>query len=131
MNTDTTLRIARPTEHLERLVRFYVEGLGLRVLGSFEDHEGVDGVMVGLSRARFHLEFTHRQGHRVGRAPTKDHLLVFYMPSHEAWQAAVDRMRAAGHQSVPSSNPYWDRAGLTFEDPDGYRIVLENSEWSS
>lgn len=130
MKTDTTLRIARPTEHLARVVRFYTEGLGLRVLGSFEDHEGFDGVMVGLPGERFHLEFTHRQGRPVGRAPTEDHLLVFYMPDHENWRASVDRMQAAGYQAVPSSNPYWDRDGLTFEDPDGYRVVLENSEWS-
>jgi len=131
MKPDTTLRIARPTEHLGQVVRFYIEGLGLMVLGSFEDHEGFDGVMVGLPGAPFHLEFTHRQGHVVGRGPTEDHLLVFYMPDHEDWQASVDRMQAAGYQAVSSSNPYWDRGGLTFEDPDGYRVVLENSEWSS
>ena len=131
MKTDTTLRIARPTEHLEQVVRFYVEGLGLRVLGSFEDHEGFDGVMVGFPGARTHLEFTRRQGQPVGRAPTEDHLLVFYMPDHADWQASVDRMQAAGYRAVPSSNPYWDRDGISFEDPDGYRVVLQNSKWSS
>jgi prolyl oligopeptidase len=40
-------------------------------------------------------------------------------------------MLAAGYRAVPASNPYWDRDGLTFEDPDGYRVVLENSGWSS
>jgi catechol 2,3-dioxygenase-like lactoylglutathione lyase family enzyme len=127
---DTMLRVARPTEQLERVVRFYVDGLGLSVLDCFEGHEGFDGVMVGLPGAPFHLEFTQRKGRQVGLAPTEDHLLVFYMPDHETWQASVDRMQAAGCRAVASSNPYWDRAGVTFEDPDGYRIVLENSEWS-
>ncbi len=30
---------------------------------------------------------------------------------------------------VASFNPYWDACGQTFEDPDGYRIVLQNAEW--
>ena len=131
IKTDTSLRIARPTEHLEQVVRFYIDGLGYGVLDSFQDHEGIDGVMVGLPGAPFHLEFTHRSGDPVGRAPTEDHLLVFYLPGREEWQASVDRMLAAGYRSVSSSNPYWDRDGLTFEDPDGYRVVLENSEWPS
>jgi hypothetical protein len=38
-------------------------------------------------------------------------------------------MREAGFARVASFNPYWDRDGRTFEDPDGYRIVLQNSAW--
>jgi hypothetical protein len=30
---------------------------------------------------------------------------------------------------VPSANPYWDRKGRTFEDVDGYRVVLQNDVW--
>jgi prolyl oligopeptidase len=40
-------------------------------------------------------------------------------------------MRAAGFEPVPAFNPYWDRTGATFEDPDGYRIVLNRGEWSA
>ena len=130
MNTDTTMRVARPTDRLRDVVRFYVEGLGLDELGSFEDHDGFDGVMVGAPGAPYHLEFTHQRGHVVGGAPTKDSLLVFYFPDSGQWQAAVDRMVAAGYAPVPSFNPYWDRSGCTFEDPDGYRVVLQNAAWS-
>jgi uncharacterized glyoxalase superfamily protein PhnB len=56
-------------------------------------------------------------------------LLVFYLPDAEEWRAALDRMVAAGYVPVPSINPYWDRSGRTFEDPDGYRVVLENAPW--
>jgi len=28
-----------------------------------------------------------------------------------------------------SENPYWDVNGVTFEDPDGWRIVLQNAGW--
>ena len=131
MKTTTRLRIARPTSQLERVVRFYVEGLGWRVLDHFQDHEGIDGVMVGLPGALVHLEFTRRAGDPVDRAPTAEHLLVFYLPEKEEWRASVARMREAGYTAVPASNPYWDREGLTFEDPDGYRVVLENAGWSS
>lgn len=129
MNTRTTLRVARATDHLDDVVRFYLVGLGLEELGSFEDHEGFDGVMVGVSGAPYHLEFTHQRGHVVGDAPTKDNLLVFYLPDDGEWMSAVDRMEAAGYASVPSLNPYWDRRGRTFEDPDGYRVVLQNAAW--
>ena len=125
------LRVARPTDHLEEVVRFYTDGLGFSRLDSFEDHDGFDGVMVGNPGAPYHLEFTRKHGHAAGRAPTQDNLLVFYLPDRDVWQRAVDRMIAAGYHPVPSFNPYWDGAGRTFEDADGYRVVLQNDSWSS
>src|SRR6187200_517856 len=122
--TETILRVARPTNHLDQIVRFYIDGVGLIRLGAFEDHDGFDGVMLGLAGAPYHFEFTRKRGHLAGAAPTQDDLLVFYLPEIEHWQAAVDRMVAAGYEPVPSFNPYWDRAGRTFEDPDGYRVVF-------
>ena len=129
MTFGVTLRVARPTDHLDEVVRFYSQGLGLTVLGSFQDHDGFDGTMLGHPGALYHLEFTHKRGQRVGPAPTQDNLLVFYLPDSGQWQEAIDRMRAAGYEAVPSFNPYWDRAGRTFEDPDGYRVVLQNAAW--
>jgi YycE-like protein len=41
------------------------------------------------------------------------------------------RMLAAGFQRVPSYNPYWEAQGQTFEDLDGYRVVLQNIAWTS
>jgi catechol 2,3-dioxygenase-like lactoylglutathione lyase family enzyme len=127
--SDVTLRVARPTDHLDEVVRFYTQGLGLEVLGSFQDHEGFDGVILGSPGEPYHLEFTRKRGHRAGRAPTQDNLLVLYLPDSARWQDAVERMKAAGHEPVPAFNPYWDRSGRTFEDPDGYRVVLQNASW--
>lgn len=129
MNLGIKLRVARPTDRLDEVVRFYRDGLGLEVLGSFEDHEGFDGVMLGHPGQQVHLEFTTKRGHAAGRAPTPDNLLVFYLPDVEQWKAAVERMRSCGHEPVASFNPYWDRQGRTFEDPDGYRVVLQNAAW--
>ncbi len=123
------LRIARPSDNLEALLRFYRQGLGLSLLAHFEDHEGFDGIMLGREGAPYHLEFTRARGHVAGRAPTPDNLLVFYLPDPDEWNAAVQRMRDAGFAPVTSFNPYWDRQALTFEDPDGYRVVLQNASW--
>jgi catechol 2,3-dioxygenase-like lactoylglutathione lyase family enzyme len=123
------LRIARPVSDLGRAVRMYVEGLDLRVLGSFEDHEGFDGAMVGREGESHHFEFTHCRAGAVRPTPTHEDLVVFYVADPAEWQSACARMTLAGFAVVPSFNPYWDVRGRTFEDPDGYRIVLQNAEW--
>lgn len=124
------LRVARPTDDLEALRLFYEQGLGFKVLGQFKDHQGFDGMIFGHENAPYHLEFTRAQGHAAGRAPTRDNLLVFYMPETDRWRAAVERMINAGFEPVPSFNPYWDKDGKTFEDSDGYRVVLQHSDWT-
>ncbi len=126
----THLRVARPTDDLARVVKFYRDGLGFEVLGEFRDHDGFDGVMLGRNGAAYHLEFTRKAGHAAGRAPTEDNLLVFYLPDPAEWRAAVARMEEAGYSPVASFNPYWDQHGRTFEDPDGYRVVLQNAAWN-
>ena len=47
----TELRIARSTKQLDALASMYQEGLGLKLLGSFEDHAGHSGAMLGASGA--------------------------------------------------------------------------------
>jgi len=126
---ETVLRVARPTDNFDQVVRFYTEGLGLTVLGSFQDHDGFDGIMLGVSGSSYHLEFTRKGGHSAGRAPTEDNLIVFYLPDQTGWQTVVDRMTSVGYQPVRAFNPYWDRHGHTYEDPDGYRVVLQNADW--
>jgi catechol 2,3-dioxygenase-like lactoylglutathione lyase family enzyme len=123
------LRVARPSDDLAALVKFYGEGLGFDVLYEFKDHDGFDGVMLGRKGAAYHLEFTRKAGHKVGRAPTADNLLVFYMADVSEWEKAVTRMEKAGYKPVKAFNPYWDKKGKTFEDPDGYRVVLQNASW--
>lgn len=123
------LRIARPADNLAAVVRFYRDGLGLEVLSEFRDHDGFDGIMLGAPGGPYHLEFTRRVGHAAGRAPSPEHLLVFYLSDEAAWRAAVERLERAGHTPVEPTNPYWARRGRTFEDPDGYRVVLQNEGW--
>ena len=130
MNPDHVMRVARPTDGLAAIVDMYVRGLGLAILAQFTDHDGFDGAILGHPGAPYHIEFTSQRGHRVGTAPTKDHLLVFYVPDRSEWEAGIDRMVEAGFRPVPSYNPYWDAHGRTFEDLDGYRVVLQNAAWT-
>jgi len=123
------LRVARPTDNLQVIAQMYGQGLGLHVLAHFEDHEGFDGIMLGNAEMPYHFEFTHHHSHSVGRSPTQDNLLVFYIPDKHEWDARCRKMLAAGFKQVDSYNPYWDKSGKTFEDVDGYRVVLQNSAW--
>lgn len=123
----TQVRVARPTDRLEEVVSFYCDALGLEQIGSFEGHAGYDGVMIGLPGSDYHLEFTR---HAVGSpcpAPSRDNLLVLYIPDRAAIERAIERLNAHGHQPVAPENPYWEERGVTFQDPEGWRVVLMNS----
>jgi catechol 2,3-dioxygenase-like lactoylglutathione lyase family enzyme len=122
MTCTPILRVARPTDNLQEITKFYCDGLGFKELLRFEQHAGFDGVMLGHPGAPYHLEFTSAHGASAGRAPCKDHLLVFYLPEETDWTEAIARFKRAGYSPVVS--PYWEKLDATFEDPDGYRVVL-------
>jgi len=127
------LRIARPTAHLpsKDLENFYIAGLGMSILATFNDHAGFDGLIIGFPGAAYHLEFTHAHDQMPGasKAPSDDNLLVLYLSDRKVWDAAVTRMRNAGCKQVTSANPYWSVHGTTFEDVDGWRVVLQGAAW--
>jgi hypothetical protein len=125
-----TLRVARPTNQLRAVAQMYELGLGFSVLGEFTDHDGFDGMILGRDGEPYHLEFTAKRGHPFDRAPSDDHLLVFYIESAREWDTACTAMLRAGFRSVKSGNPYWDARGRTFEDIEGYRVVLQGEGWS-
>jgi catechol 2,3-dioxygenase-like lactoylglutathione lyase family enzyme len=81
----TTLRVARPTNDFDAVVRFYREGLGLSELYRFENHDGFDGACGG-GLMRPIIEFTRAHGHNADRAPTEDNLIVFYFPDRGDWE---------------------------------------------
>jgi hypothetical protein len=120
-------RIARPTDQLDKVVEFYRYGVGLKVIGRFEKHDGYDGVMLGLPEVGYHLEFTQHENGSPCPAPTEDNLLVFYIPDKDARDAIVKRLNNMGYPEVEPENPYWKTAGVTITDPDGWRIVLQNT----
>ncbi len=125
------LRIARPVSDLMKTKLMYCSGLGLAIIGSFENHDGFDGVILGQANSTYHFEFTHCRSHPVAPTPTSEDLAVFYIEESSAWQATCASMRAAGFRLIESFNPYWDVRGKTFEDHDSYRVVLQCAAWSN
>jgi catechol 2,3-dioxygenase-like lactoylglutathione lyase family enzyme len=123
------VRIARPVGDLTRAIEMYRRGLDLCEIGSFRDHEGFDGVILAGPGRGFHFEFTQCRAHPVTPTPTPEDLLVFYVPSADDWRARCKAMLAAGFVNVEPFNPYWKRRGLTFQDADGYRVVIQNASW--
>ena len=119
------LRVARHTERLHQVVRFYRDGIGLTEIGRFRDHDGYDGVFLAVPGTGAHLELTAGGGHGAP-APHLESLLVFYLGDEATVQAVAARL-GVGH--VPPANPYWAEHGLTFEDPDGFRVVLVPERW--
>jgi hypothetical protein len=41
---------------LWKVARFYADGVGFKKLGCFHDHEGFDGVKLGVPGASYHVE---------------------------------------------------------------------------
>jgi len=107
----------------------YCEALGFSVLATFKDHDGFDGTIVGRPGDPYHLEFTTRHGYAAPEAPDADNLLVFYVPDATEWEEYSSRLLRAGFRRVDALNPFWERAGRTFADLDGYRVVIQNSDW--
>jgi catechol 2,3-dioxygenase-like lactoylglutathione lyase family enzyme len=120
-------RMARPTNQMEKIIEFYEDGLGLEKIGGFSGHAGYDGVMFGLPNNTYHLEFTQSEEKIELPTPTKEHLLVFYLPNLYELNKIVHRLELIGYKEVAPENPYWANGGVTIEDPDGWRIVLMNS----
>lgn len=128
------LRIARPSRDLALAERFWSAGVGLSVLYRHAPTERGDGehalIMLGLPAASWHLELVHDAADPVGPTPTPEDLLVLYLDG-PAPDGLLDRIEGSGGTRVSSHNPYWDRWGVTFVDPDGYRLVLSTRSWSS
>ncbi|MEA2215263.1 MAG: hypothetical protein QOK19_824 [Solirubrobacteraceae bacterium] len=121
------LRVARHTERLGELLRFYRDGIGLVEVGSFQGHDGYDGVFLEIPGTRAHLELTTGGG-RPAPASHPESLLVLYLGSEDDVGAVAARL---GSEAVEPANPYWAEHGVTFEDPDGFRVVLVAEPWSA
>ncbi len=121
------VRVARPTDKLEEVLRFYSVGLGLKIVGSFQEHDGYSGFMLGLPGTDYHLEFTQHAAGSPCPAPGRDNLLVFYIRDKAAIDRIAARLSDLGYGPVEAENPYWSDTGVTIEDPDGWRVVLMNS----
>ena len=119
------LRVARHTDRLAGVAAFYRDGLGLVAVGGFRDHQGYDGVFLELPGSGAHLELTSGGAHGAPQ-PHPESLLVLYLGDEQTVAATAARL---GVDPVAPANPYWAEHGLTFEDPDGFRVVIVPERW--
>lgn len=84
--------------------------------------------MVGARGAAWHLELVGDAQAHAETQPGPEDLLVLYLGA-DVDPATVDRLLNCGGTRVFSPNPYWQYWGVTFEDPDGYRLVLSHRSW--
>ena len=119
------LRIARHTDRLDEVAAFYRDGIGLREIGAFHGHDGYDGVFLAVPGTDAHLELT-TGGQHGAPSPHPESLLVLYLGDGAAVRAVAERL---GTEPVSPANPYWAEHGLTFADPDGFRVVLVPERW--
>lgn len=113
--------MAHPSGDLDRSGAFYRDLLGLRSTGGFADHDGYDGIFFGLPGGG-ELELT--AGPATPRPGSDEDLLVLYVPTLDDVRETAAELEAAGVPTVPAANPYWNRWGRVFLDPDGYAIVI-------
>jgi GNAT superfamily N-acetyltransferase len=117
----TGTRVAHPTRDLGVTSSFYRDALRLPVVGGFRKHAGYDGVFFALPGGG-QLELT--AGPVIPSGATEEDLLVLYVRTPDEVRAIAADLVAAGVPTVASPNPYWNRFGQTFLDPDGYRVVI-------
>jgi catechol 2,3-dioxygenase-like lactoylglutathione lyase family enzyme len=119
------LRIARHTNDLEKIKSFYIDILGLELMGTFENHDNYDGVFIGKPNLDWHLEFT-KSNDLANHIFDEDDILVFYPETILEFKALINNLLNNAFSIITSKNPYWNKNGKMFLDPDGYRIVLSD-----
>jgi catechol 2,3-dioxygenase-like lactoylglutathione lyase family enzyme len=128
------IRIARPCRDFNAAERFYVTGLGLKVLWRSGPAHEVEGghelLMLGWPGAAWHLELVLVADGEVAIAPrpTEEDLLVIYVDG-SIEPGVVERLVENGGERVRHSNDYWEKWGVTVRDPDGYLLVLSQRGW--
>jgi catechol 2,3-dioxygenase-like lactoylglutathione lyase family enzyme len=115
------IRFARRTANYDEAVRFYRELVGLPLYETFAGSYGSNGAIFGLPSSHLTMEIVEAID---AVAVDRHEQLCLYFPDRRAQQAAVARLRQAGHQPV-EQHPYWEATGaVTYRDPDGREIVF-------
>ena len=119
------LRTARHTNNLDAIRNFYVEILGLRELGAFENHDGYDGIFLGIENSDWHLEFTISSEKAVHTFAADD-FLVFYPKTQTSYDIIIKQIESRHLKIHSPRNPYWKNNGILIKDPDGFGIIVSN-----
>ncbi|MDD7886189.1 VOC family protein [Flavivirga sp. 57AJ16] len=122
-NQNMTFRVARHTNNLSEIEAFYINVIGFENLGSFKNHDGYDGVFLGLPSSDWHLEFTSTK-EPVNHEFDDDDLLVFYPSTEEVFQKIMQNIKINNIKIIKPKNPYWKKNGVHILDPDGYGLII-------
>ncbi|WP_396212251.1 VOC family protein [Flavobacterium sp.] len=120
-----TFRFARHTNNLEQLKSFYIDILGLELLGGFENHNGYDGVFIGKPNENWYLEFT-KSDEIVTFNFGEEDILVFYPNTKLEFELIHDKLKTNKMEFIKAKNSYWNENGKMILDPDGYRVVISH-----
>ena len=116
-------RYARHTEDLLRMELFYTRVVGLDKLGEFENHQGYNGIILGLAGIDWQLEFT-TSSQKPQRKFDDDDTLVFYLRTEDEFIGARKRIADSGVSTEIPRNPYWSANGIMISDPDGHHVIF-------
>ena len=119
-----TVRIFRPTIDLDRILRFYVGGLGLELReGTVLDR--TRGARVGLPGGPLELAFVQVCQPPVPPPPGNDPIgIVLHVRGERARDHIVDRVRQNGFPLLSTDSPSWLKHGIAFADPDGWIVAI-------
>ncbi len=118
-----TFRLARHTNDFQPIISFYTQLLGFELLGSFENHDGYDGIFLGKKGLNWHLEFT-KSSQKAHRTIDDDDFLVFYPSTQVEYDTILNRFATKNVLPIPTKNPYWQQHAVAFPDPDGFSILI-------
>jgi len=111
---------------MNRIERFYTEVLGLDKLGSFEKHDGYDGIFLGKEGFGWHLEFTTSMV-EPDHYFDEDDILIFYPPSRDSFNVLLQNIHRHQVEILTAKNPYWNANGVLISDPDGCHVIISDS----
>lgn len=116
-------RVARHTSDFRPIVNFYVNLMGLEIMGDFKGHNNYDGIFIGKPDLNWHLEFTKSETPAIHTSDDDD-MLVFYPDTVIEYNEILSRFQKLNILAVIPKNPYWIDNGTTFTDPDGFNVVI-------
>ena len=120
-------RYARHSQDINKLIEFYTSILNFEVLGVFKNHDGYDGVFLGLKDENWHLEFT-KNGEKPQSTFDEDDALVFYPKTQKSFDEILVNLKKFDIPLLEPKNPYWKNKGFCFEDSDGYKIIVSTEK---
>lgn len=124
------ITLSRPTNKFSEVISFYKDGMGMQILGGFDNRNGFDGLYLGFPESHYFLEVTTNKNKESITLNEKSDYLVFYVSDLNKLSLMELKLNVLGYFSIKVSDTYWANKGVVFEDPDGWKIVLVVKEKS-